>query len=94
MSATAALLVFAPGDGAQLGAQGSQVGVLHLPLLSPLALLGLHCCHSCCQVVIILRLRLVPYGAGPCACNHPDLQIIVTNDSFKQRKRSAKTDQQ
>lgn len=48
MSAAAALLVFAPGDGAQLGAQGSQVGVLVLHLLAPLALLGLHCCHSCC----------------------------------------------
>lgn len=45
MKASTAVLVLVPGDGPQLGAEGSQVGVLHL---LGLALFGLGCCHSRC----------------------------------------------
>ena len=51
MGAATPILVLAPRNGPQLGAQGPQVGVLHLLRL---ALLGIDCCHSCCQVVIVL----------------------------------------
>ena len=46
------MLAVSTPDRPQLGAQGPQVGMLHL---LGFAILGLRCCHSCCQILFLIR---------------------------------------